>query len=179
MPVHVALLRGINVGGRNKVAMKELRSLFASLGHQDVRTYVTSGNVVFTAPSEPGVDHAPVIEEAIAAQLALDVSVVMRTPSDLAAVAGRNPFASEEDPSKVHVVFLRRSATAEAAGGLDPDRSPPDEFVVDGRETFIHYPNGAGRSKLTLDYFERRLGSPATARNLRTVTELIDMAGAR
>lgn len=177
MSTHIALIRGINVGGRNKVPMRTLRSLFTSLGHQDVRTYVASGNVVFTANPNTDDDLAAAIADAIAVEFNLNVSVVLRTPDELADAAQRNPFASEDDPAKVHVAFLRDVAADEHVGELDPDRSPPDEFVVDGREIFIHYPNGAGRSKLTIDYFERRLGTSGTARNFRTVTKLLDMVG--
>jgi len=80
---------------------------------------------------------------------------------------------AEADPSRLHVVFLARTPTAKTAARLDPERSPPDEFSVRGREIYLRLPNGAGRSKLTTDYFERQLGIAATARNWNTLIKLL------
>ena len=191
MSEYVALLRGINVGGRNAVPMPALRALFESLGHERVTTYIQSGNVCFTsAPTRatagaggnlrsqvatPGsVDLAAEIEGAILQAFRLGVRVVLRTRSELAQLAAVNPFlGSEADRAKIHVVFLAATPTPEGIAKLDPDRFPPDTFAIVGREIFVHYPNGAGRSKLTLDYFERRLGTHGTARNWNTVNELL------
>ena len=96
-------------------------------------------------------------------------------PRELAAIAGRNPFLAtdkERDPATLHVAFLSEQPSAAAAAKLDPNRSPPDAFMLDGRELYLSYPNGSGRSRLTLDYLERCLGVQATARNWRTVQRL-------
>ena len=197
MSEYVALLRGINVGGRNAVAMPALRVVFESLGHERVTTYIQSGNVCFTsAPAgatagvggdPPGqgaasgragvaspVDLAAEIELAMLQAFGLGVRVVLRTRTELARLAAVNPFLdSEAGRAKIHVFFLAAMPTPEGLAKLDPDRFPPDAFAVVGREIFVHYPNGAGRSRLTLDYFERRLGTHGTARNWNTVNELL------
>jgi uncharacterized protein (DUF1697 family) len=172
----VALLRGINLAGRNKVSMAELRSALESLGLEDVATYIQSGNVVFRGRG--GVrDLAASIENGIEEALGIDVVVLLRTPAELRKVAAGNPFLrAGADPSKLHVVFLSGKPTKKAAAGLDPDRSPPGEFKLGGREVYLHLPTGFGRSKLTVDYFERQLGVSGTARNWKTVTKLVALA---
>ena len=191
MTGYVALLRGINVGGRNAVPMPALRVLFESLGHERVTTYIQSGNVCFTTAPDKVIasagDEAPAqatalgpvelaaeIERGILHAFGLGVRVVLRTKAELAQLPAVNPFLDiESDQARVHVVFLAATPTPEAIGKLDPDPFPPDAFVVVGHEIFIHYPNGAGRSKLTLDYVERRLGTHGTARNWNTVKQLL------
>jgi uncharacterized protein (DUF1697 family) len=180
METFVALLRGINVGGRTIIPMAELRSSVSALGLQDVVTYVQSGNVVFRTHGGGARDLAASIEERVASDFGVGVAVLLRTPSDLRAVAEQNPFlARGEDPSRLHVMFLDREPAAEAATRLDPERSPPEEFALAGREMYLYLPNGAGRSKLTLDYFEKRLGVRATVRNWRTLTKLIELTEKR
>lgn len=172
---YVALLRGINLGARNKVPMKELRALFEDLGHEDVKTYLQSGNVIFKAG--PGAATAGEgIERALVDTFGFDVSVMLRTRKEMAAIAAANPFPTEGvAPTSLHVLFLARRPAAAAVRALDPDRSPPDEFAVKGREIYLSYPNGAGRSKLSLDYFEKKLAIRGTARNWNTVTKVLDL----
>jgi uncharacterized protein (DUF1697 family) len=173
----VALLRGINVGGKNRVPMAQLKSLLASLGHEDVVTYIQSGNVVFRSPVSDARKVGAAIEKRIAEEFEGPASVLIRTPAELRAVAKRNPFLKAGvDASKLHVVFLDRSPKKSAVADLDPERSPPDEFEVRGSEIYLHLPNGAGRSKLTVDYFEKRLDVRGTARNWRTLTKLISLS---
>lgn len=177
--IYVALLRGINLGAKNKIRMPELGSMLESLGFEDVVTYIQSGNVVFRSSSGGAKQIAARIEQRIAKVFGLDIIVVLRTPAELKSIAGSNPFLSREaDLTKLHIVFLNGRPAAKAISQLDPDRSPPDEFSVRGREIYLHLPNGFGRSKLTLDYFERRLGVDATARNWRTLLKLLELAGA-
>ena len=179
MQTFVALLRGINVGGKTRIPMAELRSSFGALGLEDVVTYVQSGNVVFRTPSGDAVDVADRIEERIASDFGFHVAVLLRSPSELETIAAENPFLSKKaDPSQLHVMFLEREPAADAAAQLDPARSPPDEFALQGREIYLRLPNGAGRSKLTVDYFEKRLGVRATARNWRTLTKLVELTSA-
>lgn len=171
----VALLRGINVGGRNKVSMPELKSSLASLGLEGVVTYIQSGNVVFRSPTGGRQELAARIEQQIAEAFGVRPTVLLRTPAELVAIAEGNPFLKgEADHSKqLHVVFLGGRPAADAVARLDPGRSPPDDFSVRGSEIYLHLPNGSGRSKLTLDYFERRLGLAATARNWNTLLKLL------
>jgi uncharacterized protein (DUF1697 family) len=176
LTIYVALLRAVNVGGRNKVPMGPLRDLFEDLGHHDIQTYLQSGNVVFSTSERRAGQVADVIEEAVAADLGVEARVLLRTRAQLEQVTTRNPFADvEDDPAKVHVFFLADRPKKAAVAALDPDRSPSDTFHVDGREVFVHFPNGSGRSKLTAGWLEAQLDTPATARNWSTVTKLLEL----
>jgi uncharacterized protein (DUF1697 family) len=179
MSTFAALLRGINVGGKSRVPMAELRSALSSLGFEDVVTYIQSGNVVFRSPGGNAKEVATRIEKEVAKRFGVNAAVLIRTPPELAKIADANPFLSgESDLKKLHVVFLDARPGAKAAAQLDPARSPPDEFTLSGREIYLHLPNGFGRSKLTIDYFERRLGATATARNWKTLLELLQLTSA-
>ena len=171
--VYAALLRGVNLGARNKVSMRELEALFRSVGFEDVVTYVQSGNVIFSSQLGTLDEISATIERAIAKDLGIETTAVLRSAAELRQVTERNPFvADESDVTKLLVVFLDR-VPADAERQLDPDRSRPDRFALDGRQIYLHVPNGFGRSKLTLDYFERSLGAKGTVRNWRTVTKLL------
>jgi uncharacterized protein (DUF1697 family) len=178
--VYVALLRGINVGGRNVVPMVELRALLSTLGLQDVETYIQSGNAVFRAEEHDTHALAARIERAVAGAFAAQPAVLLRTSAELGRVAHGNPYISRGiDPATLHVVFLDAKPETGAKERIDPERSPPDKATLDGCELYLHLPNGAGRTKLTLDYLERTLGVRATQRNWRTVLKLAELAGAR
>ena len=178
MHTYVALLRGINVGGKNRIPMAELKSLFSSLGLEDVVTYIQSGNAVFRSPTVAAGEVAAGIEQGISAVFGIDVAVLIRTPAELREIARSNPFLEEEaDLSKLHVAFLDAAPAAGEVARLDPQRSPPDAFSLRGREIYLRFPNGSGRSKLTVDYFERRLGVRATARNWNTLAKLHELTG--
>jgi uncharacterized protein (DUF1697 family) len=167
---YAALLRGVNVGGKNALPMAELRALLESLGHEGVVTHLQSGNAIFRATgSAAEVGHA--LEERLGERLGLAVRVLVRTPTELDAVAAANPFV-EPVLARLHVVFLDRAPTPAEVAHLDPERSPGDAYSVAGREIYVHYRHGAGRTKLTLDYFERRLGVIGTARNWNTLLKL-------
>jgi uncharacterized protein (DUF1697 family) len=170
---YVALLRGINLGARNKVSMADLRELVAAIGAEHVSTYVQSGNVVVSSSIRSASKLERAIEERISRDLGLDVAVLVRTDAELAAIAAGNPF---DDPGSVHVTFLAEKPAAARVRELDPARSPPDEFRVVGREVYLQCPNGYGRSKLTNAFFEKQLGVAATTRNWRSVTKLAELA---
>ncbi|MEY2400498.1 MAG: hypothetical protein QOJ08_609, partial [Ilumatobacteraceae bacterium] len=104
------------------------------------------------------------------------VSAVLRTPEELRAALDANPFASGGDGTRVLITFLSDTPSPENVARLEPDRFLPDRFELAGRELYGFYPNGAGRSKMTLDYFEKRLGVKGTARNLNTVAKLIELS---
>lgn len=180
MPAYAALLRAINLGSRNKISMPDLRALFEDrIGAREVRTHVQSGNVVFRHAERSPAAVAAAVERAIADGLGLDVKVLVRTPSDLAAVVEASPFAASAGVSGLHVTFLAGTPAADRVAAIDRSRFAPDEFVVVGREVHLHCPDGYGRSKLTNAFFEKRLGQPATTRNWRTVTTLADMTAGR
>jgi uncharacterized protein (DUF1697 family) len=173
----VALLRGVNVGGRNILPMAVLRTVVESVGHRDVETYIQSGNVVFTA-NDSGASRAHLsaeLRDAISATAGLDIVVVVRSAADLAAAVERIPFDTS-DPAKLYVFFLGGVPSAEAIAKLEPERFAPDCFEVVGDHLYAFFPEGLGRSKFTTDYIERRLAVPATARNLNTVRRVLQMA---
>lgn len=168
MPTYVALLRGINVGTGRKVPMAELRETFDELGHTDVRTYIQSGNVVFTTTAAPAKVRATV-ESALERDYGFAVTVLLRTPAELASVVKRNPYGGA-----AYVTFLDGKPDPKQAKTIDPTPFAPDEFTVSGREVFVRCPNGYGRTKINNTFFERKLATKATTRNWKTVTTLLD-----
>ena len=176
--VYVALLRGINVGGKNMLPMKTLAALFAKAGCLDVVTYIQSGNVVFRAAEPVASRVAGVIAKAVSDRLGFRAPVVMRTAAELRAVARSNPFLRPgTETDALHVMFLADRPAPEKVAGLDLQRSLPDRFEVRGREVFLHCPNGVGRTRLTNDYFDTKLATTSTMRNWRTVLKLVAMTG--
>ena len=177
--VHVALLRGINVGGRHSLPMKTLAAMFEDAGCADVRTYIQSGNVVFRAGAPLARRIPGAIAAAVGARFGFEPAVIIRTAAEMREIATRNPFLKAGvDPAALHVGFLSAAPTKSKLSALEPGRFAPDAFAVRGRELYLHYPHGAGRSKMTNAYFDARLGSPCTVRNWRTVTTLLEMAEA-
>jgi len=177
----IALLRGVNVGGNKKVPMARLRELFERLGHRAVRTYVQSGNVVFTAgdPSASDGELARAVEQAIEEELGFSAAVTIRTRDELAAVLAADPFAGVADhPSRYHVFFLADEVDPDRLADVDRARYEPERFALRGRELYLWTPEGLGRSPLAKVLTERRLGVAATARNWRTVTTLLEIADA-
>lgn len=175
--IHIALLRGINVGGKNVLPMKDLRALFIAAGCSEVKTHIQSGNVVATAPPAVGRNLSDTIRAAILRRFGLRVPVVMRTAEDFRAVTTRNPFLNAgADTDGLHVGFLGDTPTPDCLAALDSHRSPPDEFVVRGRDVYFRFPNGVARSKLTNLYFDSKLATTITVRNWRTVLALVAMS---
>lgn len=176
MTTWVALLRGINVGGRRRLPMADLRAALEQTGLREVRTYIQSGNVVFETDS-PDADEsalAGAIAAAIDAASGLDVPVIVRTLDDIERVANAHPDADGDvAPAWLHVFLFDRPAVAGDAP--DPDRFLPDRWELDRREMYVTYPSGAGRSKLTIDVVERALGVVATARNVTTLRALVGL----
>lgn len=176
-PKSVALLRGINVGGKNGLPMPILASFFEALGCQDVNTYIQSGNVVYRAPALGASGVAVAIATRIKEQFGYIVPVIVRTHGELAAVVAENPYLQAgADPATLHVMFLDQRPEEARVVELDPGRSPPDRYTVVGREIYMCCPDGFGKTKLTNDYFERKLGCATTVRNWRTVQKLLEMS---
>lgn len=179
MNTYVALLRGINVGGKHKLLMKDLAEVFSSSNCTNVRTYIQSGNVVFCAPPGLAEKLAAALEKKIETRFGFPAPVIIRSHDQLARIARGNPFLSRSGAEKMlHIVFLADEPSAEAISKLDPQRSPGDEFRVLGSEIFLYLPNGAGNSKLTNAYFDSRLSTISTGRNWATVLKLLEMTGA-
>jgi uncharacterized protein (DUF1697 family) len=188
MATHVALLRGINVGGNNKVPMAELRELMASLGHADVTTYIQSGNVVFSTGETDITALAEGLEQAIVAAFGIQVRVAVFSRDELAQVIRDNPYSDEPNPRAVHAVFLSASPGPEVAKGVaDAQRRAEqkqpgtrDTAQVMGRAIFLHTPDGFGRSELASQITSRGRAAElaGTARNWATVTKLLAMCDA-
>ncbi len=179
MGTYLLLLRGINVGGRNRLPMADLRALVAGLGHGDVRTHLQSGNVVCTGAGRPA-DVADGLAVALRAELSLDVAVVARTAAQWDAMVTANPFASEGgDPKRLHVTFLTASPAPDRAAELEAASAAfaPDRIAVVGADVFLDLPDGYADTRLQGGVLEKRLGQVATTRNWRTVTALADLAG--
>ncbi|MGH3023752.1 MAG: DUF1697 domain-containing protein [Gaiellaceae bacterium] len=174
---YVALLRGINLGSRNRIAMADLRALVAALGHEDVTTYLQSGNVVFRS-SGRAADLRRGLEARIARDHGLAVTVLLRTRAELARLVTGNPFAERGGERTLHVTFLADKPEPVRARDLDAAHGEPDEFRLAGRDVYLYCPNGYGKSKLANAFFEQRLGVAATTRNWRTVTSLAELTGA-
>jgi len=173
---YVALLRGVNVGGKHILPMKELSAMASDCKCRGVRTYIQSGNVVFAASPEIARQLPLVLAKKIQEGFGFASPVIVRTRDELAKVVRANPFAKQGLPEKeLHVHFLAELPTAKAVKALDPNRSAPDAFRVIGREVYLHMPNGMGRTKLTSVYLDARLATVGTARNWTTVQKLLAM----
>jgi len=178
MITYIALLRGINVGGQNKIRMQDLQRLLEEEGLGRVRTYLQSGNVVFDAASSDRAPLASQIEQAILVAYGFDIPVILREAPDLRRIIATNPFLTQrrEDPAKLHVLFLaERPAPAAVARMVRPD-GESGEWIVGEQEIFLFMPDGVGRSKLTNAFFESRLKTATTGRNWNTVNALLELA---
>jgi uncharacterized protein (DUF1697 family) len=173
---HVALLRGINVGGKNLLPMTELAAIFEAAGCENVRTFIQSGNVLFAAPAPQARRLPGEIASRIEERHGVRVPVILRLGAELRHVASGNPFlAAGADPKLLHVAFLAAAPAPAAIAKLDPARSPPDAFAVRGREVYLSLANGVGRTRLTNDYLDRTLGTTSTLRNWNTVLKLASL----
>jgi uncharacterized protein (DUF1697 family) len=173
VPTYIALLRGINVGGRRSVPMAALREVHARLGYTDVVTYIQSGNVVFDADSDDVALLSRTIEQAITADFGIGVPVIVRTREDLVTIIESSPYTTTgADPARLAVAFLADAPAMERAVGIDATGLLPDEFALGEREVYLHCPSGFGRTKLTNAFLEEQLGVTATTRNWKTVTKL-------
>jgi uncharacterized protein (DUF1697 family) len=169
MSVHIALLRGINVGGHNKLPMKDLAAMFGEAGCGDVRTYIQSGNVVFESDTALARRIPGIITASIGDRFGLRIPVVTRGAGELAAIVSANPYVSgDADEKQLHVAFLADTPSTASIAALD-------EFFVRAAEIYLRLANGAGRTKLTNAYFDATLGTTSTVRNWRTTLKLLEM----
>jgi uncharacterized protein (DUF1697 family) len=170
MATWVALLRAVNLGSRNKIAMADLRALLTDLGYTDVRTHILSGNAVFASGGRSAAKHQRDIEAAIKEKLGLDIKAIVRSGTDLARIAEAVPFTSA-DKKALHVVFLSGPATADLA----KDAYAPDEFAFGDRVVYVKLAGGVQRSRLPS--WEKVLGGTATMRSVHVVRKLAELAG--
>ena len=177
MARYVALLRGINIGPRNRIAMPALREALEEAGFEDVATYVQSGNVVLTSRAKTDAVRRKV-EQVIAESFDLEIPVVVRTKAELAAVVKRNPLGKvATEPKRYQVSFLDKKLPAKALKELEAVAAPGEQVVARGREVYAWHPAGVARSKLWAKLAGKGLGVTATARNWATVEALLDLAG--
>ncbi len=178
MPRYVALLRSVNVAGHGRVAMHELRASFEALDYTGVTTYIQTGNVVFSTGARSEAAIAAAIEERLAEDFGDSPAVILRTVPELRRVATASPYAKAgADPARHHVTFLATPPSGAALAALALPPSGRDELVVDGREVYVHTPDGYAETKFTGTFLERRLGVVSTTRNWNTVTKLSELAG--
>lgn len=180
MTTYVALLRAINLGGRNRVRMADLRELLSDLGFQDARTLLQSGNVVFESDGEGGARLENTLEEALEEHLGVSTDFFVRTTDEWDAIVAKNPFPkeAENDPSHLLVMLLKRAPQGEEVASLRESLKGREVVEVVGRQAYIVYPDGIGRSRLTTSVVEERLGTRATGRNWNTMLKIRDVAGA-
>lgn len=177
MSLVIALLRGINVGGRNQIRMPELRSLCADLGWESVQSYIQSGNLLFQAVA-PTPDLETALEQAIAHRFGLSIPVIMRTAVAWSAYVDSNPFpqASQREANLVMLALSKTPPAADAVDRLRERASDEERITQSGDALWIHYGAGAGKSKLAPSLLDRFVGSPVTTRNWRTVLKLNELA---
>jgi len=168
------MLRGINVGGQKRVGMNALKELYESLGFSNVQTYLQSGNVVF----EDGSTNLSLliikIEKEIKKSFGFDVLVLLRTKNELQKLVESSPF-KKKDESKLHVTFLSDKPSKIPISQLNEARSGEEEFLISGRQIYLFCPNGYGRTKLSNNFFEKKLEVSATTRNWNTVNALLSL----
>ncbi len=175
----VALLRGINVGGHKKIKMADLRALFGELGFGDVQTYIQSGNVIF---DPAGADEAEAIErisKGIRGRFGFEVPVIVREHEELDAIISESPFPAfdaAQEGAYYAVSFLAETPANEKIDAIQPFVKPPEELVVQGRQIYLHCPNGFGRSKLSPALLEGKLGVTATTRNWKSLLKLRELS---
>ncbi len=179
MTTYISLLRGINVSGQKKIRMADLRQLYEELGYGNVRSYIQSGNVLFESSETNGEKLAGQIEQKIRDVYEFDVVVFVRAAENFRKLIARNAFVHErnEDPSKLHVTFLKIMPTLSAISALNIADAGNDEFEPGESEIYFFCPDGYGRTKYSNSFVERKLKTPATTRNWKTVNKLYKMTG--
>jgi len=178
MKTWIALLRGVNVGGNNKLPMAALAAELGAIGLSDVKTYIQSGNVVFRGPNKPATSVAAEIGTAINRKFGFEPQVMVIGGKDLATAAAANPFpesTAESDGRTLHLFFLAKTPTDIDRDRVEAIRRQSERWQIKGSVLYLHAPEGFGDSKLA-NQFEKILGVPATARNWRTVNALLELA---
>lgn len=178
---YIALLRAVNLGPHNKVAMADLRSLLQRQGFEEPRSLLQSGNLVFRAPARPTADLERLLEAETGARLGLRTEYFVRTGEEWRAVIAANPFPAEaaHDPAHLLAVCLREAPRPDAVSALEGTITGRERVRVSGREAYIVYPDGIGRSRLTSAVIEKKLGARGTSRNWNTVLKLGELVGGR
>ncbi|HEY3132341.1 MAG TPA: DUF1697 domain-containing protein [Acidobacteriota bacterium] len=177
MTLHVALLRGINVGGHRQVAMSELRDLLTQLGFLDARSLLQSGNLVFRSESRTSASLERLLETEAEKRLALQTDFFVRTAEEWKTIIANNPFPkeAERDPGHLVVMFLKHAPDVKDVRALQAAITGPEVIRAEARQAYIVYPSGIGRSRLTNILIEKKLGTRGTGRNWNTILKLADL----
>jgi uncharacterized protein (DUF1697 family) len=178
MPVVISMLRGVNVGGHNRIKMDALRALYESLKLRNPQTYIQSGNVIFETRHDDLARLSAQIQKGIETTFGFRPEVILRTTAELRDVIARNPFSKRRniDPSRLLVSFLASEPDAEGRENVLSIKTDPEEFRIDGRELYIYFPNGMARPKFSLAAAERILKISGTGRNWNSVTKMLEIA---
>jgi uncharacterized protein (DUF1697 family) len=178
MPVMIAMLRGVNVGAANRMKMEDLRGICTSLKFRNPQTYVQSGNVIFTTEEKDLSKVAKKLEDALEKKFGFRPAVVLRTTDELRKVVKQNPFAqcSGIEPGKLLVTFHVDDPGKEVRANVLAIKSDLEELHFIGRELYIYFPNGMGKTKLPLAAIQKLVKTPGTARNWNSVTKMLKMA---
>ena len=174
MTAFVSLFRGINVGGHHHVRMDDLKDMHEALGLKDVFPYIQSGNVVFHSDDTDVARLRRHIEDGVEKQFGFHVEVIVRTSAELSEIIDKNPFQGQESKESkwVLVLFLAARPDDRAQEDLLKTHVGPEELFITGKEVYVYYPNGIGRSKLSLSLIEKKLKTGGTARNWNTILQL-------
>jgi uncharacterized protein (DUF1697 family) len=178
MNIYISMLKGINVGGQKQIRMESLREFYEGLGFSRVRSYVQSGNIIFECPETDAPVLMKRIEGRIEKEYGYHVSIFIRQAQELQEVLDNNPFIHDrnEDPAKLHVIFLYHVPSEPWWSEMMPPRDSTDEFARSKMAIYLFCPNGYAKTKLSNSFFERKLGMPVTTRNWNTVNALYKIA---
>jgi uncharacterized protein (DUF1697 family) len=178
MQTFISILRGINVSGQKKILMAELKLLYESLKFKDVTTYIQSGNVLFKSDkSLSDLELATKIRKAIYKKYGFEVPVIIRSKDEIQKIISTNPFLKEKDidEKKLHVTFLSEIPVKENIESIKSDNYLPDQFIISGKDIYLHIPVSYGETKLSNNFFEKKLKVTATTRNWNTVKKLLEL----
>jgi uncharacterized protein (DUF1697 family) len=179
MTTYLALLRGINLGPRNKIRMADLRELVEGLGHENVRTHILSGNVLFESKRRDTRRLERDFEKAIKDRFGFDIAVLIRTRNELERIVHKNPLPrAAQEGNRLFVLFLSKNPPRGRIRMIDPDAYKPEEFAVADRAIYAWFRQGLQGSKLAGVLSDKRLGVTVTNRNWNTVTRLLELADA-
>ncbi len=175
METKIALLRGINVGGKRKILMADLKAMFLKVGFQKVVTYIQSGNIIFQSAINNS-DIEKMLEKEISSEFGLEVPVIVRSAKDLKNLIQNNPYySSEGDINKLHLTFLKAEPNPKDVDAVSSLSFQPDLFTIGNKEVFILCEGKYHQSKLTNDFFEKKLQVQTSTRNWKTVLKLLEL----
>ena len=178
MITYIALLRGINVSGHNKIKMVALKQLFINMGFSSVITYIQSGNVIFTSSEKNSSKIEEQIVENVKKEFGHTIKVLVITKEHLLTIFTSNPFLKNEtiDIKTLYVTLLKENYLVEGIKFIEPYLTNNEELKIIGNCAYIQYPAGAGNSKLTINIIEKKLQTVATSRNWRTISKLVELS---